>query len=112
MKKKGMSLLTLIFVVCILAGSMYVYMIGLAKINLIQSIEKTNQDMELLNVQQLANMAYSNIYFDNLRQGVRRELLADEIRTRMLRNGVGEIDLSKYMIVVENGDVFVTLNAE
>lgn len=112
MDKKGMSLVTLVMMLVIIISVMYLSVFGLTKMNEMPVVEKTNANMDLLNLQQLANMAYSNIYFENLRQGVRRELTAEEIRSRMLKNGTGEIDLSKYNIVVENGDVFVSVKEE
>ena len=112
MKKKGMSLTTLAIVIFVVISLMYVSMVGLVKTNLVSELIMTDEDVDLLHVQQLANMAYANIYLDNLRMGVRRELTPNEIRVRMLKNGVGDVDLSKYNIRVENGDVFVTLKEE
>lgn len=109
MNKKGMSLVTLTIALILVIGTFCVTMTGVTKTNLKQTIEKNTEDMDLLNIQQQANMAYASIYFDNLRQGVRRELTSDEIRLRMLKNGTGDIDLSKYNIVVKDGDVFVSL---
>ena len=111
MNKRGMSLVTLTIALILVIGTFCVTMTGLTKTNLRQTIEKNADDMDLLNIQQQANMAYASIYFDNLRQGVRRELTADEIRLRMLKNGTGDIDLSKYNIVVKDGDVFVSLKS-
>ena len=112
MNKNGMSLTTLVVVMIVVIGIMYLFILGLAKTNLVQEVKATNAEMDLLNVQQLANMAYANIYLDNLRQGIRRELTSSEVRARMLKNGMGEIDLNKYNIIIENGDVFVTLRGE
>ena len=112
MNKKGMNLTTLAIVIFVVIALMYISTVGLTKTNLVSMLIMTGEDVELLNVQQLANMAYSSIYLDNLRQGVRRELTSQEIRVRMLKNGVGDIDLDKYIIKVNDGDVFVTLKEE
>ena len=109
MNKKGMSLVTLTIALILVIGTFCVTMTGLTRTNLKQTIEKNTENMDLLNIQQQANMAYASIYFDNLRQGIRRELTAEEIRVRMLENGTGDIDLSKYSISVRDGDVFVSL---
>lgn len=112
MNKKGMSLVTLSLTLIAIIGVMYACVIGITKTNLVKSLEKTGQSMDLLSVQEMANTAYASIYFDNLTQGIRRELTPLEIRTRMQRNGTGNIDLSKYNITVENGSVFVTPKEE
>ena len=112
MKKKGMNLVTLTLTLVAMIGIFGIAMAVLTKTSLMQSIERTKGDMDLLNIQEQANMTYANIYFDNLRQGVRRELTAEEIRLRMLQNGTGDIDLSNYDIVVKDGDVFVSVKVK
>lgn len=112
MNKKGMSLATLVLVLFVAIGILYACVIVIAKTNLVKSLETPKQSMELLSVQEMANMAYANIYFDNLTRGIRRELTPLEIRNRMQKNGTGNIDLNKYNITVKNGDVFVTLKEE
>ena len=112
MKKRGMSLVTLTIVVIVIMGIFGGAQFILTKTNMTQGVERTTESMELLNIQQIANMAYSTIYFDNLTQGIRRDLTADEIRERMIKNGTSVEELSRYNIVVKNGDVFVTLKEE
>lgn len=112
MKKYGMNLITLAITVSITFGAMYISLQGLYKTNLIVAVENKSMDIDLLNLQELANMAYSNIYFENLRSGIRRELTADEIRDKMMENGIGDIDINKYDITVKKGDVFVTIKEE
>lgn len=105
MNKKAMSLVTLVLTV--------VAMMILASLAINFKVD-TNvfdgvlSDMDLKNFQQLANMAYANIYRENLTVGTRRELTADEIRTRMIKDGANEQELESYHITVKNGDVFVT----
>lgn len=108
MKKRGMSLITLIITVIVLVIVTGVTILGIENTGIINKAEMVVEDMNLKNLQQLANMAYANIYLDNLYKGVRREITADEIRTCMLKNGAKEEDLNQYEITVENGDVFVT----
>lgn len=108
MNKKGMNLSTLVIMMVIMIAFMGFWKVGITKTNLIQKAKVINEDVNLLSIQELANMAYADIYFDNLTRGVRRELTAEEIRIRMLKNGTGEIDINLYNIVVANGDVFVT----
>ena len=96
----------------IIIAAMYISLQVLNKNNMRSVIAETNIDMELLNLQQLANMAYSNIYFENLRNGIRRELTSEEICNRMLKNGIGDININKYNITVKNGDVFVVAKEE
>ena len=60
-------------------------MIALTKTNMMQKIETTNENMDLLNIQQLANMAYAGVYFENLSRGIKREFMPEEIRTRIIK---------------------------
>lgn len=112
MRKRGMSLVTLAITTIVILGVFGVTMLALTKTGAMQSIERTSENMDLLNFQELANMAYSSIYFDNLRQGIRRELTAEEVRARMIENGAEEIKLRKYDIKVKDGDVFVSIKEE
>jgi len=112
MKKRGMNLITLVITVAVVIGVMYISFQALYRTNLINAVGDNAVDMDMLNLQQLANIAYSNIYFENLRSGIRRELSSDEIRERMLKNGIGDIDINKYNITVKSGDVFVTIKEE
>jgi len=112
MNKKAMSLVTLVITIIIM-----IILAGAIIINLSNSgiIEKANQavtDMDLKNLEQLANMAYADIYFENLTKGIRRELTAEEIRLRMIKDGADEQKMSLYEVIVEDGDVFVTLKEE
>ena len=45
-------------------------------------------------------------------KGIRRAITGEEVRGRMLEDGAKEEELIKYDIIVENGDVFVTLKEE
>ena len=112
MNKKAMSLLTLaitIIVMIIIAGAVII------EIENTGIIEKANQavtDMDLKNLEQLANMAYADIYFENLTKGIRRELTAEEIRLRMIKDGANEQKLNLYEVVVEDGDVYIKVKEE
>lgn len=109
MNKKGMNLITLTITLVLIMFFMAVVVQIVTKMGAQMSIEKTSANMDLLNIQEQANIAYASIYFDNLRQGVRRELTPEEIRLHMLKKGTGDIDLSMYNIVVKDGDVFVSI---
>lgn len=112
MNKKAMSLITLvitIIVMVIIAGAV---IIGIEDSGIIEKAENAVADMDLKNIQQLANMAYANIYLDNLQDGIRKEITSDEIRARIIKDGVDEQELEVYEITVEDGDVFVTLKEE
>lgn len=112
MKKEGMSLITLIITVVVLIIVTGVTIASIENTGIIDKAETVVQDMNLKNFEQLANMAYANIYLDNLSQGIRREITAEEVRARMIKNGSDEQELNKYDITVENGDVFVTFKEE
>ena len=109
MKKSGMSLMTLVITVILMIIIAGVAIVNLSKSDIIDKAEQAVDDMNLKNIQQIANMAYADIYFDNLISNIRRELTAEEIRERMIQNGMEEDELNKYDIVVEDGDVFVTI---
>lgn len=112
MNKKAMSLITLIITVIVMIVIATVIIIGIENTGIIQKAEDVVADMDLKNLQQLANIAYANIYFENLQDGVRRVLTAEEIRLRMIKDGVDEKELEAYEITVENGDVFVAFKEE
>ena len=109
MNKKAMSLVTLIVSVIVMVMLAGVMTINVSKVNI---NSKVMQDMDLENVQQLANMAYASIYLDNLRQGVRRELTELEIRAHIIKNSTGKIDIQRYNINIKDGDVFVSVKEE
>lgn len=112
MNKKAMSLITLVITIIVMVIIAGVVIIGIEASGIIEKEENTVADMDLKNIQQLANMAYANIYFENLTKGIRRELTADEIRVRIIKDGVEEQEMEAYEITVEDGDVFVTLKEE
>ena len=109
MNKKGMSLLTLVITVMTMIVVVSATMMSLNKTDIIQRTETVVNDINLMTMQQMANMAYANVYFDNLTKGERREVTAEEIRTRMIKDGTKEEDLKKYNITVKDGDVFVSV---
>ena len=108
MKKYGMSLMTLILMIILMIIIGGVIVVNIKDTGIIDKAEQAVNDMNLKNVQQSANMAYADVYFDNLVSNTRRDLTAEEIRARMIQNGMEEEILNKYDIVVEDGDVFVT----
>lgn len=112
MKRKGMSLITLIITVIILVIVTSVIIIGIENTGIIDKAELVVEDMNLKNLEQLANMAYANIYLDNLSKGIRRDITAEEVREHILKNNSNEEELSKYDIIVENGEVFVKVKEE
>lgn len=109
MKKDGISLIILAITVIVLVIMASVIIIGIENTGITNKTEIVVQDMNLKNLEQLANMSYANIYLDNLSQGIRSEITGEEVRRSMLKNGANEQELSKYDIIVENGDVFVIL---
>ncbi len=112
MKKEGMSLITLVITVVVLIIITGVTIIGIENTGIIDKAEMVVEDMNLKNLEQLANMSYANIYLENLSKGIRREITGEEVKERMLKDGVKEEALSKYDIIVENGDVFVKVKEE
>ena len=112
MNKKAMSLITLVITIIVMMILASVVIIGIEKTGVIAKAESAVADMDLKNFQQLANMAYADIYFENLTKGIRRELTAEEIRLKIIENGADELKLNLYEIKVEDGDVYVTLKEE
>ena len=105
MSKKAMSLMTLIMTVTsmvLAAGVMSICTTSMSVNSVLV------EDIEVESMQQLANMAYSSIYFSNLTKGIRRELTVKEIRSHMIKNGTSEQELANYNIKIKDGDVFVT----
>lgn len=109
MKRKGMSLVTLVITVTFMAALAQIAVVSLDKGKILSMVEPVMNDIEWKNMQQLANTAYSRIYTENLTKGIRREITAKEIREHILKDGVEEIKLKQYKITVRNGDVFVEL---
>lgn len=112
MKKSGMSLITLSITIAFLAALTHLALISLDKGKIMGMVEPIVDDVQLLNVQQLANIGYYRIYTANLTKGVRREISAKEIKEYILKNGIEEMELQEYVIRVENGDVFVERRSE
>ena len=112
MKKEGMSLIVLIITVIVLAIIAGVIIIGIKNTGIIDRTESVVQDMNLKNLEQLANMSYANIYLENLSKGIRKEITGEEVRLRMLKDGADEKELNKYDVTVENGDVFIKAKEE
>ena len=107
MKRKGMSLVTLVITVTFMAAIAQIAVVSLDKRKILSIVEPVVEDMQWKNIQQLANMAYSRIYTVNLTNGIRREITASEIREYILKNGIEATELQQYNITVKNGDVFV-----
>ena len=112
MKKDGMNLITLIISVIVLIIITGVTIMGLKNTGIIEKTEMAVEDMNLKNLEQLANIAYANIYLDNLSQGVRREITGEEVRTRMQKDGTEQEVLDKYDIIVQDGDIFISIKEE
>ena len=112
MKKYGMSLVTLSITVVVLAALTHLTIISLDKGKILEMVEPVINYIRLENIKHLANIAYSKIYSDNLTNGIRRQITANEIRKYILEHGVEEIELQEYTIKVENGDVFVERKGE
>lgn len=112
MKKRGMSLITLVITVgvCVALARITIMFVGEEQI--MDVAGPAIQDIQLINIQELANMAYYRIYTNNLTKGVRKEITAKEIRENMIKNGTEVLQLNKYNITVKDGDVFVTLKEE
>lgn len=107
--KKGMSLITLVITITLMIIIATVSIVNLSNSNVIKEAENATNSFNLKSVEQLANMAYANIYFDNLTQGIRRELTPDEIRTRILKDGADENIVNKFNIEIINGDIKVSI---
>ena len=112
MSKKAMSLLVLVITVVIMIIVVSVTMVSLESTGIIDKAEQAVEGINLKNIQQLANMAYANVYFDNLTKGIRRDLTSEEIRARMIKDGLDEQELDLYEIVVKDGDVYVSIKEE
>lgn len=112
MNKKGMTFITLVItiIVLIILGSAIIG--GIEDSGIIGKAEKAVTDMDESALQQMANIAYANIYFDNLTKGIRRDLTAEEIRQRMIKNGADAQKLATYEITVKDGDVYVKPKGE
>lgn len=110
--KKGISLIILVITIIIMIIIASSIMVNLVNTNIINQAEEVVQDINLKNMQHIANMAYANIYLDNLSDGIRRELTAEEIRLYMIKDGIDEEKLANYDIVVENGNVIVSVIKE
>lgn len=110
--KKAMSLVTLVITIIVMIILASVTIINLSKNNIINEAQNATNSFNLKNIEQLANMAYANVYFDNLTKGIRRELTSDEIRARMIKDGTKEEDMNKFNIKIVNGDVIVSIKGE
>ena len=109
MKKRGMSLITLVISVTFMAALAQLAVVSLDEGKILSMVEPVMEDIEWKSIQQMANTAYSRIYTENLTKGIRREITVKEIREYILKNGIEEIKLKQYDITVRNGDVFVEL---
>lgn len=107
--KKGMSLVTLVITIIVMIILASIAIINLSRNNIINEAQNATNSFNLKNMEQLANMAYANVYFDNLTKGIRRELTPEEIRARMIKDGVKAEDLNKFNIEIINGDVKVSI---
>lgn len=112
MKKEGMSLITLVITIIVLIIIASGIIMSIENTGIIDKAENVVEDMNLKNIEQLANMAYANIYLDNLSKGIRKDITGEEVVVRMLKDGAKEQELSQYNITVKDGDVFVTLKEE
>lgn len=110
--KKGMSLITLVITVILMIIIAGTAIVTLSKSNVIEKAQDATNSFNLKSIEQLANMAYANIYFDNLTEGIRRELTSEEICARMIKDGADENMLSKFNIEVINGDIKVSVKGE
>lgn len=108
MRKNGMTIIALIIciiVMIILAGAV---VIGLSKSDIINKAQQATDDMNLKNVQQIANMSYAEVYFANLTKGIRRTIESEELITTMIKNGITEQEITKYDVTIAHGDVEVS----
>lgn len=110
--KKGMSLITLVITIIVMLIIATASIVILSKSNVIEEAQNATNSFNLKSVEQLANMAYANIYFNNLTKGIRRELTSEEICERMVKDGADETMLSKFNIEVINGDIKVSVKGE
>ena len=89
-------------------------LVGASLINLVQRLninemaKEFEQDYNLLHMQQMANMAYSKVYFKKLSKGIREGVSTEEIKTQLLKDGIEQERLNKYRIMVKDGDVLVS----
>lgn len=112
MKREGISLITLVITVIVLVIITGITIVSIENTGIVDKAEVVVEDMNLKNLEQLANMAYANIYLDNLAHGIRRVITGEEVRERMLKDGTKEEELIKYDVIVENGDVFIKVKEE
>lgn len=112
MNKKGMTIPTLIITLVIVTAFALIteYILNNNYIN--QQIELVGEEYNFIKVEQLANMAYSNVYFSNLRKGIRKEVTVKELIDRMVKDGAPIEELNAYEFKIKDGEVYITLKGE
>ena len=76
--------------------------------SLFETVQDIASEYSLKGVEQAANVAYHNIYFENLRKGIRKIITVPDIKARMIKNGIKEEELNLYDITINNGDVYIS----
>ena len=108
MNKRGMSLVTLVVTVLIIMILSLAIVTNLNNTRLIETAENVVGEYNLKNIEQAANVAYYNIYFDNLKHGSRSTITVNELKERMIKDGIkGEV-LDKFNLSINNGNIIVT----
>lgn len=112
MNKKGMTIPTLIITLVIVTAFALIteYILNNNYIN--QQIELVGEEYNFIKVEQLANMAYSNVYFSNLRKGIRKEITVKELIDRMVKDGASLEELNGYEFKIADGEVYITQKGE
>ena len=109
MNKKGMTLVTLAIVIVLMIIIAGVVIINLNNTDVISKAQGAVEQYNLKNTEQYANMAYYNVYFDNLKNGIRRTVTVQELKQRMIQDGFSSSELEKYNIVIENGEIKISI---
>ena len=108
MNKNGMALVTLAISVVIIMILSLAVVTNINNNNLIDTAKNVVGEYNLKNIEQAANMAYYNIYFDNLKNGERKSITVPELTARMIQDGIKEEILDNFNISISNGNITVT----
>ena len=85
MNKNGMALVTLAISVVVIMILSLAVITNINNNNLIDKAKNVANEYSLKNIEQAANIAYYNIYFDNLKNGTRTAITVQELRNRNKR---------------------------
>lgn len=110
--KKGMTLKTLGIAMGFMMIAYGVAMAGFTNEYLLGFAYEIGEELDLLHVEQMANITYARIYLDNLRDGIRRDISVEELLNKIIENGVEKEKLNNYNIKIIDKDIYVTFKGE